>query len=506
MAVVLVIDDDPMVQHWFRREFEETDVSLVSARTSREGLERFQNQLPDAVMLDVVLPDMSGLETFQRIHELDPKLPVIFITAGGESETAIEAMKLGALDYLFKPLDRNKVRSLVARAIEIRRIMETPVQFDLAKPSESVSPDVLVGRCPAMQEVYKAIGRVAPQDVTVLIEGESGTGKELVARAVYQHSRRSQGPFLAINCAAIPESLLESELFGHEKGAFTGADHRRIGKFEQSSGGTLFLDEIGDMPPSTQSKILRVLQQQRFERLGGTETIETDVRIIAATNRNLGRLVEQGKFRSDLFYRLNVFTISLSPLRERLTDIPLLLQHYLGRFSRGLNKSVTAISPAALDMLVNYHWPGNIREFQSVIKQAILHATGPVLLPDFMPDSVRGLRARSAASQAKHGTLAAGLRRVHSATTGRRNPEPPRRTLGIRRTTTADLGPALHRGKPTARGANSRHDARHAAQQDGDAGNQRRSLRVRGVGIRETRTNPRQPPSPSNVSSCLGDG
>lgn len=397
MPTILVIDDDPLVQHWFRREFEEAAFVIVPAAAAQEGLELINSRTPDVVMLDIMLPDLSGLETYQRIHDLDPKLPVIFITAGGESETAIEAMKLGALDYLFKPLNRTQVRSLVSRAIEIRRLMETPVQFQSTTVSEGSGSDVLVGRCPAMQEVYKAIGRVASQDVTVLIQGESGTGKELVARAIYQHSRRAGGPFLAINCAAIPESLLESELFGHERGAFTGADHRRIGKFEQSSGGTLFLDEIGDMSPPTQSKVLRVLQQQRFERVGGTETIETDVRIIAATNRDLERLVSQGRFRSDLYYRLNVVTIELPPLRERLTDIPLMLQHYLGRFSRDLRKSVTAISPESLDMLLSHHWPGNIREFQSVIKHAILHATGPVLLPDFMPDVVRGTRTRPSA-------------------------------------------------------------------------------------------------------------
>ena len=395
MPVVLVVDDDPLVQHWFRDDFKDSDIVVLSASTASQGVALIDSGPVDVVMLDIMLPDMSGLEAFQRIHDRSPKLPVVFITAGEESETAIEAMKLGALDYLFKPLDRKKVRSLVARAIEIRRLMETPVEFERSPATEARNQDVLVGRCAAMQEVYKAIGRVAARDVTVLIEGESGTGKELVARAIYQHSARAKGPFLAINCAAIPESLLESELFGHEKGAFTGADHRRIGKFEQSSGGTLFLDEIGDMAPSTQSKILRVLQQQRFERVGGSETIETDVRIIAATNRDLEKSVAQGRFRSDLYYRLNVFTIKLSPLRERLADIPLLLHHYLGRFSRELNKSVNAISPEAVDMLLNYTWPGNVREFQSVIKHAILQATGPVLLPDFMPDNVRGPRFKA---------------------------------------------------------------------------------------------------------------
>jgi two-component system nitrogen regulation response regulator GlnG len=262
--------------------------------------------------------------------------------------------------------------------------MHVPVVVAEDEPATE-SSDVLVGRCPAMQTVYKAIGRVASQDVTVLILGESGTGKELVARAIYRHSRRASGPFLAINCAAIPESLLESELFGHEKGAFTGADRKRIGKFEQCSGGTLFLDEIGDMTPLTQTKLLRVLQEQRFERVGGNETISTDVRILAATNHDLERIVDQGRFRSDLYYRLGVFTIRLPPLRERTDDMPLLVEHFLKRFSRELGKEVQRASPETLAILGQYSWPGNLRELQSVLKQALLQTTGPVLVPDFLP-------------------------------------------------------------------------------------------------------------------------
>ena len=250
--------------------------------------------------------------------------------------------------------------------------------------------DALLGRCPAMQEVYKAIGRVAPQDVTVLILGESGTGKELVARAIYHYSSRAKGPFLAINCAAIPETLLESELFGHEKGAFTGADRKRIGKFEQCHGGTLFLDEIGDMTPLTQTKILRVLQEQEFERVGGNEPIKADVRVIAATNRDLEKMVAEGTFRGDLYYRLNVFTIKLPPLRERGDDLPLLAEHFVRRFGRELKKDVRGIAPEAMELLRRYPWPGNVRELQSVIKQALLQATGPVLLPEFLPAAVRG--------------------------------------------------------------------------------------------------------------------
>jgi two-component system nitrogen regulation response regulator GlnG len=251
-----------------------------------------------------------------------------------------------------------------------------------------------------MQQVYKSIGRVAPQDVTVLILGESGTGKELVARAIYHYSSRSQGPFLAINCAAIPETLLESELFGHEKGAFTGADRRRIGKFEQCRGGTLFLDEIGDMTALTQTKILRVLQGQEFERLGGNELIRTDVRVVTATNRNLEQMVAEGTFRGDLYYRLNVYTITLPPLRERGDDLNLLAEHFVRSFSRDLNKDVHGISPDAMDVLKSYSWPGNVRELQSVIKQSLLHATGPVLLPAFLPSGLSGSPPQSSGGAA----------------------------------------------------------------------------------------------------------
>jgi DNA-binding NtrC family response regulator len=260
-------------------------------------------------------------------------------------------------------------------------IADTPPVADTA--------DAIIGRCPAMGEVYKAIGRVAAQNVIVLIAGESGTGKELVARAIYQHSTRARAPYLAINCAAIPESLLESELFGHEKGAFTGAERRRIGKFEQCSGGTLFLDEIGDMPLAIQAKILRLLQDQTFERVGGNETVRTDVRLIAATNRDLKAWSAQGKFRQDLYYRLGVFTIQLPALRDRGDDLLLLVQFYLRRFSRELGRPLQEIVPEALDLLSRYSWPGNIRELQSVLKQAILQSTGSVLIAAFLPDYLR---------------------------------------------------------------------------------------------------------------------
>lgn len=389
MPSVLVIDDDPTVLHVFRRVFQDTDVTVMTAESGADGLRLVADKEPDVVILDIMLPDASGLEMFQRIHTVDPKAPVIFITAGGTSDTAIEAMKLGAFDYLLKPLDFARVRELMGRAFQIRRFMHVPVGV-ATNGMPLVETDHMVGRCEAMQEVYKAIGRVAPQNVTVLIRGESGTGKELIARAIYQHSPRAAGRFLAVNCAAIPESLLESELFGHEKGSFTGADMKRIGKFEQCNGGTLFLDEVGDMTPLVQSKLLRVLQEQRFERVGGNETIKTDVRIIAATNRDLEKMVEAGEFRPDLYYRLNGFTIKLPPLRERPEDIVVLLDHFLNTFNKELGKAVREISPEALELLMRYRWPGNVRELQSMLKQSLLQATGPVLLPDFLPPEVRG--------------------------------------------------------------------------------------------------------------------
>ncbi len=369
-------------------------------RSAEEGLEALERESPDVVLLDVMLPQTSGLEVFERIRKFDAKLPVIFITASGDSETAIEAMKGGAYDYLYKPLDVFKVRQCVGKALEMRRLMHVPVVMPSGN-DDSTGSDALVGCSPQMLDVYKAIGRVAPQDVTVLITGESGTGKELIARAIYQHSQRAGAPFLAVNCAAIHETLLESELFGHEKGSFTGADQRRIGKFEHCSGGTLFLDEVGDMSLMVQSKLLRILQEQRFERVGGNASIQIDTRVLAATNRNLADMVAEGTFREDLFYRLNGFTIELPPLRKRDGDVQLLIEHFLPACSRKMGKDVRTIAPEALEMLLSYAWPGNVRELQSVIKQAVLQTTGPVVLPEFLPKSVRNRGAEGSAGQDK---------------------------------------------------------------------------------------------------------
>lgn len=389
MQKLLVVDDDRSVRHIIEQAFNQDGLKVVSEADAQAGIEAVESRRPDVVLLDIMLPHASGLDVLKRIKEIDPKLPVIFITAGGGSDSAIDAMMLGAYDYVLKPLDVPKLRELVAKALETRRLMKIPVGIPAG---ERIDPtgEMLVGRSPIMVEVYKAIARVAPQDISVLIRGESGTGKELVARAIYHHSARRDGPFLAVNCAAMSETLLESELFGHEKGSFTGADRRRIGKFEQCDGGTIFLDEVGDMSPLVQSKVLRLLQEQKFERVGGNETIETDVRIISATNRDLEAMGNEGKFRSDLYYRLHGFTIELPPLRERGDDILLLLEHFLSRLPVELGKQhVEGIAPDAVSLLMNYPWPGNVREMLSVVRQALLNATGPVIVPDFLPEAVR---------------------------------------------------------------------------------------------------------------------
>src|SRR5436309_2135481 len=385
MAHVLLIDDDPaLIPEQVRQAFPAPRYRVEVAGTGAGGLERVRAGAPDVILLDLRLPDQSGLEVYQQIRQIDARIPVIFVTLAKGADAAIEAMKQGAYDYLFKPLDLHQLRRVVGEALDVARRMRAPAVVAETAPDPDVE-GAIVGACPAMREVYKSIGRVAAQNVPVLVTGESGTGKELVARAIYQHGPRARAPFLALNCAAIPENLLESELFGHEKGAFTGADRRRVGKFEQVSGGTLFLDEIGDMPLALQAKILRVLQEQAFERVGGNETVQTDVRLIAATHRDLAAWSVEGKFRPDLYYRLGVFTIHLPALRERGDDLPLLVRHYLRRFSRELGREVQGVAPEALARLRSYSWPGNVRELQSVLKQALLQARGTTLLPSFLP-------------------------------------------------------------------------------------------------------------------------
>jgi DNA-binding NtrC family response regulator len=391
-STVLVIDDDRSVVLIVTRALERLGVTVTWAATADAGLKQIDTDHPDVVLLDIMLPRISGLELFQRIRVLDRRLPVIFITADAGSETVIEAMQLGAYDYVAKPLNTEHLADVVSSALETRRLMNVPIAVAVRDEEKaSDAGDLFVGRSPQMLEVFKEIGRVSKQSVTVLIRGESGTGKELVARALYQFSDRANRPFMAVNCAALPDTLLESELFGHERGAFTSADRRRIGKFEQCNGGTLFLDEVGDMSPLVQGKVLRALQEQRFERVGGNETIETDVRMIAATNRPLEDMVADGRFRGDLFYRLNVVTIDLPPLRERTGDIPLLLEYFLTRVRAELGKTeIEGITPEAVTLLEHYPWPGNIRELQSVVRQTVLKTTGPVIVPDFLPPAMRG--------------------------------------------------------------------------------------------------------------------
>lgn len=389
MAKLLVIDDEPNVLYSLQMSLQSDELEVVTADSGHAGIDAARREQPNAVVLDVRLPDMSGLDVYDQLRQLDPRLPVIFVTAFSTTETAIEAMRRGAFDYLLKPFDLHQLRAVLEQALEVSRLSHVPAVVDELTPNDA-GGDRIVGESPVMQDVYKLIGRVAPQDVTVLIQGESGTGKELVARAIYHYSRRSHMPFLAINCAAIPENLLESELFGHERGAFTGAERRRIGKFEQLDGGTIFLDEIGDMSPATQSKMLRVLQEQRFERVGSNETITTNVRVIAATNRNLEQLVATGKFRSDLYYRLNVFTIRVPSLSDRKGDLPVLVHHFLRRMNSELDKHVRHFTEEALECLREYHWPGNVRELQSAIKYSMVRASGDVITIDSLPETLRG--------------------------------------------------------------------------------------------------------------------
>ena len=394
MDKLLLIDDEADVQYSFRRIFNGPDIQLSTASSGEEGLKLIPRLKPDLVIMDVRMGGISGLETLRRLRQTDARIPVIMMTAYGSTQTAIEAMKLGAYDYLLKPFDVPKLKQIVYSALKAAREMKQAIAIQPADFDDDTDAGI-VGRSEAMQTIFKTIGQLSASDATVLITGESGTGKELVARAIYQHSRRSKQPFLAINCAAIPENLLESELFGHEKGAFTGATTQRIGKFEQGNHGTLFLDEVGDMSLATQAKILRVLQDGSFERVGGNQTVRVDVRIIAATNKQLEKAVADGQFREDLFYRLNVVRIHLPPLRERREDIKLLAGYFLRKFSRQLRQPVKSISPEAMEFLLQHSWPGNVRELENAIQRALIMSKGDVLLPaDFTQEILSARQAK----------------------------------------------------------------------------------------------------------------
>lgn len=397
MDKILVIDDEADVQYSFRRIFGSPEVTIEGADSGEDGLRVIPNYKPDLVIMDVRMGGMTGLETLAKIRAHDAKLPVIMMTAYGTTQTAIEAMKLGAYDYLLKPFDIPKLKEVVAKALEASRAMKQVVSYEPLLESEDYDLGI-VGRSAPMQEVFKLIGQLAISNATALITGESGTGKELVARAIYSHSTRNDKPFLAINCAAIPENLLESELFGHEKGSFTGANTQRIGKFEQCDGGTIFLDEIGDMTLPTQTKILRVLQNGTLERVGGSAPVKVDVRVIAATNKDLETAVAAKEFREDLFYRLNVVRVLMPALREREGDIRLLVNYFLKVFAERLNKPVNSVQLEASQALEAYSWPGNVRELENVIQRAFVVCKGDALLVGDLPDEIVGEQSPSPTS------------------------------------------------------------------------------------------------------------
>jgi two-component system nitrogen regulation response regulator GlnG len=383
MQSILVVDDEPDFITGFRRVLAREDLQVHSALSGTEAVEHVRRNKPDVIFMDLRMPGMDGLATLKRLRDLDSRLIVIIMTAHTTTATVIEAMKCGAYDFIAKPFSGPRLREMASEALRVAQDMRQMVSYQTGVPvsEDELSGETIIGGSEPMQDVYKAIGQVAASNATVLITGESGTGKELVARAIYKHSDRAEKVFVPVNCAAIPESLLESELFGHEKGSFTGAMSRKLGKFETARNGTIFLDEIGDMSLSTQTKILRVLQDGGFQRVGGSETIEVDVRVIAATNRDLKSMIRQGLFRSDLYYRLNVVSIELPPLRDRREDIPQLVEYFLRRLARETRRQSPAISQNAMDRMVSYAWPGNVRELENVIRNLVLTAKTDTILP-----------------------------------------------------------------------------------------------------------------------------
>jgi DNA-binding NtrC family response regulator len=371
-AKILLIEDDPGITDTLQRVLSGEGHVVTIEKRGDDGLTRAAKDSFHLVITDLKLPGLNGLELVRQLHTAQPRLPIILVTGFGTTETAIEAMKFGAYDYLLKPFNIPQLLELVHKAADSCRRMSEPV----ALGESSSSRDALVGQGPAMQAIYKEIGRVASKPVTVLIRGETGTGKELIARAIYQHSDRANARFIAINCAAIPETLLESELFGHERGAFTGAEAKRIGRFEQADHGTIFLDEIGDMALGTQVKLLRVLQEKTIQRLGGRETIPVNVRVIAATHRDLETAISAKQFRGDLYYRLNVVVLTLPPLRNRREDIPDLTRYFLGKHGVNLGNASPSIHPEAVEFLQLQSWPGNVRELENVTRKALIAAQG----------------------------------------------------------------------------------------------------------------------------------
>ena len=381
-ARVLIADDEDGLRWVLEKGLRQAGYEVTAVRDGDEALRVFSDAPFDLVFLDIRMPGTDGLTVLAKLRELAGDAHVIVMTAHGTMETAIQAMQRGAYDYLAKPFDLDEVLLLAERALAAGRLTQEVARLKTGL-QEVWEFGALIGRHPRMQEVYKTIGRIAASDVTVLLRGESGTGKELVARAIHHYSRRAGRPFVAVSSAAIPGTLLESELFGHERGAFTDAKERKLGKLELAHGGTLFLDEIGDMPPELQTKLLRALQERTIERVGGQESLRIDVRVLAATNRDLETMMREGRFREDLFYRLNVVTVTLPPLRERRRDVLLLVEHLLAKYATELGER--GVAPEALDRLVGHDWPGNVRELENVVQRAMVMATSGVILPEHLP-------------------------------------------------------------------------------------------------------------------------
>ncbi len=391
---ILVIDDDSEIRYSLERVFSSRNYRLLTAASGEEGVEAVRSESPDVIFLDIRMAGMSGLETLQHIKSIDARPMVILMTAYGTTQTAIEAMKFGAFDYLMKPFDMKKVIGLTEGALKASSDLRNVRDYRPVINSDDYQEGI-VGHSEAMQSVFKMIGQVASSDVTILITGESGTGKELVSRCIVQHSQRHNKPFVAVNCAALPENLIESELFGHEKGAFTGATSQRPGKFELCDGGTIFLDEIGDMSPQTQTKVLRVIQEGELQRVGGTKTFKTDVRLIAATNRDLESMVKEKTFREDLYYRLNVVRIRLPSLRERKEDIPELVEYCLQKLQKRRQSAVSKVSAEAAAVLNAYDWPGNVRELENVIYRSAVMAQGDAILLKDLPEEIPAASGRA---------------------------------------------------------------------------------------------------------------
>jgi nitrogen regulation protein NR(I) len=387
---ILLIEDDRSASDALERVLREEDYAVTAVARGDAGLAEVRQTNYDLVISDFKLPGMNGLEVVRQIHATRPRLPIILMTAHGTTELAIEATKLGAYDYLLKPFEMEELLDLAAKAVASSRLMSEPVEIG----SGETLRDAIIGNSRSMQEIYKEIGRIAAKPLTVLIRGETGTGKELIARAIFQHSERASEAFVAVNCAAIPETLLESELFGHERGAFTNAEVRRIGRFEQASNGTIFLDEVGDMSLNTQAKFLRVLQEKCIERLGGKESIPINVRVIAATHRDLETAIREKRFREDLFYRLNVVQVMLPPLRQRAEDIPSLVKYFMQKYGAELGVDSPAIQPEAIAFLCEQPWPGNIRQLENVVRQGLLLARKYTITLDH----VRQITAKAAGS------------------------------------------------------------------------------------------------------------